>query len=58
MGDLMLNRSTLDIAILVIFGIAVAATAITANGAVGVVAVIAGGIVALYFAALRRNLPE
>lgn len=54
----MLNRATLDVAIPMIFGIAMATLAITVPDAIAVFAVVGGGIVGLYFAAFRRNLPE
>lgn len=54
----MLNRRTLDVAIPMVFGIAIAALAMTTDGSVvGVFAVIGGGLVGIYFAALRQNLP-
>jgi hypothetical protein len=52
-----MNRRTLDIAIPMLFALAILITVFTVGGAaVGAVAVIGGVLVGMYFAAIRRNL--
>jgi hypothetical protein len=51
------NRRTLDIAVPMVYAIAVVATVFVGSGtAVAGVAAVGGMLVGLYFAALRRNL--
>jgi hypothetical protein len=52
-----MNRRTLDVVLPMLYGAAVVATALLANGtAVGVVAAVGAILVGAYYAGIRRNL--
>jgi hypothetical protein len=54
-----MNRKTLDLAIPMVYGILVAVMYLTVRGTVATVVTVVGAmLVGLYWAALRRNLPE
>jgi hypothetical protein len=57
--DPLVNRKTLDAAIPMIYGILVVVMYLVVKGSVATVVTVVGAmLVGLYFAALRRNLPQ
>jgi hypothetical protein len=57
--DPLVNRKTLDVAVPMIYGILVVVMYLVVKGSVATVVTVVGAmLVGLYYAALRRNLPQ